>query len=277
MRTREQRNGINSILVLVAVCVLFFYVFAHQVTSKALFLPGPPSYQADDSILMIEAEDGTRLAAYWGPAPNARATVFYLHGNAEDIGEVQFILNNYRLQGVNALCFDYRGYGLSEGVAREKVTYSDAHAVLDYAIERLGVSEDRLVLHGRSLGGGVAMELAVRRPAGGLILESTFLSAYRVYLPMRWIPGDKFDNAGKAKRLDIPTMVIHGRDDEVVPFAHGEELASLISADQVKTLWIEDAGHHDLALEGSARYWSAIRSFFASLGFQRGRASADAG
>src|SRR5690606_22887842 len=135
-----------------------------------------------------EASGGNRLAAFWGPAPGARSTVFYLHGSQVDLGEVQSVLNTYRLQGVNVRSFDYRGYGLSEGEASETETYADAHAVLDHAIAHLGVDERGVIFHGKGLGGGVAMELATGRPAKGLILESTFLSAYRVYLPLRWIP-----------------------------------------------------------------------------------------
>lgn len=255
----------NTILVMVSVSVLFFYLFANVVVKQNLFVPGPSSYGPDASILMVPAEDGTKLAVFWGESPGAERTVFYFHGNAEDIGDVAFILNSYRLQGVNVLCFDYRGYGLSEGVATEKNAFSDAITVLDYAIAHFGVDPKQLVLHGRSLGGGVAMELAIERGAAGLILESTFLSVYRLYLPMEWLPGDKFANFRKAPELECPTFVMHGTADEVVPFEQGVELASLVPAKFVKTHWFEGLGHNTIVGEAGSAYWAAIRAFLAEL------------
>lgn len=247
--------------------MFFFYLFAHQVTSQALFVPGPASYEADEEWLhWVEPPEGPRLAAYWGPAPGATRTVVYFHGNAEDLGDARFVLDNYRLQGVNALSFDYRGYGLSEGHATEANSYADARAVLDYAVANWGVDPDRVVFHGRSLGAGVALQLATERPVAGLVLESAFLSAFRVYLPLKWIPGDKFVNAKKAPRVGCPTLVVHGKQDQVVPFEHGEELAALLPPGRVKSLFLEGAGHNDLASGAKgAAYWSGLRGFLAGL------------
>ncbi len=265
MRERERANGLNTLLVLVSVSVLFFFLFGRVVTKQLLFQPGPASYEADDSILLIKSSEDTQLAVFWGPTPGATKTVFYFHGNAEDLGQVGFILNNYRLQGVNVLSFDYRGFGLSEGTASEENCYADANAVLDYAIAHLGVDPKKVILHGRSLGGGVAMELATERGAMGLILESAFLSAYRLYLPVTWVPGDKFVNAKKAPRVSCPTLVVHGKNDKVVSFSHGEELASLVPPQFVKTLWVDGVGHNDLVDRASVKYWAAIRGFLAGF------------
>ncbi|MBD5780179.1 alpha/beta hydrolase [Pelagicoccus sp. NFK12] len=265
MRERERKNGFNTLLVLVSVSVLFFFLFAQVVTKQLLFQPPPPSYGKDESILLVPAEDGTQLAVFWGPVPGASTTVFYFHGNGEDLGHVNFILNNYRLQGVNVLSFDYRGYGLSEGTASEQLCYRDAEAVLDYAEENLGVDPRQVVLHGRSLGGGIAMELAVTQGAKGLVLESAFLSAYQVYLPLTWVPGDKFVNSKKAERVECPTLVIHGKEDRVVSFVHGETLAAKLPPEFVKTFWVEGVGHNDLVDRASARYWASIRGFLAGL------------
>lgn len=266
MKTRERRHGINSVLILGAICLLFFTLFARQVTSKNLFVPGPSSYEKDDSILEVYSKDGTKLAVYWAPVRGAERTVFYFHGNAEDIGDVLPVLNNYRLQGLNVLCFDYRGYGLSEGKASEKLVYQDANKVLDYAIDQFGVRENQLILHGRSLGGGVAMELATSRSPLGLILESTFLSVFKIYLPLTWIPGDKFTNASKADKVACPTLVVHGTQDGVISIEHGKELATLIHDDLVKTLWVEGAGHNNLEFVAGGDYWATIRGFVRILG-----------
>lgn len=265
MRERERKNGFNTLLVLISVCVLFFFLFAQVVTKQLLFRPGPASYEADESIRFVQSEDDTRLAVFWGPVPGASKTVFYFHGNGEDLGQTGFVLNNYRLQGVNVLSYDYRGYGLSEGSPSEKNCYKDARTVLDYAVANLGVDAERVVFHGRSLGGGIAMELATTRPAMGLIMESAFLSAYQVYLPLTWVPGDKFANSKKAGKVSCPTLVIHGKEDQVVGFFHGEELAERLPSELTKTFWVEGVGHNDLVDRASSRYWASIRSFLGGL------------
>ncbi len=265
VREREKRNGFNGVVGLVATCVLFFYIFSYQVTRNKLFFPQEPSYGESESIVHFESQDGTKLVAFWGPVEGAKWTVVYFHGNAEDIGDIQSILRSYQLQGLNILCMDYRGFGLSEGKAVEENTFEDANALLDYAIEHLGVDVSRIVLHGRSIGGGVAMELATKRPAAGLILESSFLSIFQMYLPVQWLPGDKFVNSAKAAEVACPALVIHGREDHVVPFKHGEKLASLISEDLVKTLWVDAVGHNDLVLKEGRLYWAAIRNYITSL------------
>lgn len=266
MRTREARNGLNSLLVLISVCVLFYFLFGNVVTKQLMFVPGPASYDADtDGIRLIEAEDGTQLAVFWGSAYGAKRTVFYFHGNAEDLGNVSFILNNYRLQGVNVLSFDYRGYGLSGGSASERLCYADAERVLEYAVSDLGIQLEEVVFHGRSLGSGVAMEMATRHATAGLILESAFLSAYRLYLPLKGVPGDKFTNFKKADEVDCPTLLVHGMRDQVVPFEHGEELSELLDPELVKTLWLPRAGHNDVLAVASSEYWAGIRGFLAGL------------
>lgn len=266
MRERERRNGFNNLLMLVAVCVLFFVLFAYQVGTRTLFGPGEATYGEDDGLVrFIDAADGTRLAVYWGPAPGAKWTALYFHGSEEDIGEVQDVLASYRLQGINVLSLDYRGFGLSEGKATERNAYGDAERLYDYALTELGLAEDRLILHGRAVGGGVAMHLAATRHPGALILESSFLSVFRLYLPMAWIPGDKFDNQRKAGRVKCPTLVIHGMADERVPVEHGRKLADLIDAEPVRTLWLAGAGHDDLRSASGDRYWAAIRGFIGDL------------
>lgn len=265
MREREHKGGLNRVVALAAIVILFFFLFSYQVTRNQLFLPQSSSYEESESIIRFEAKDGTKLAAFWGPVEGAKWTVVYFHGNAEDIGDVQFILRNYQLQGLNVLCLDYRGFGLSEGKAVEKNTFEDANTLVDYAIANLGVSEERIVVHGRSIGGGVAMELATTLPVAGLILESTFLSVFQMYLPVRWVPGDKFTNSSKADEVTCPTLVVHGREDRIVPFRHGEQLAGLITGAEVKTLWVDGVGHNDLVTQKGQLYWSAIRGYFGSL------------
>ncbi len=267
MRKRERRNGFNNLLTLMAACVLFYAVFAYQIRNASLFRPAAATYTAaDNGILWIDADDGARLAAQWRPARGSKWTVLYFHGNGEDLGAAQPTISNYQLQGVSVLSFDYRGFGLTEGKATEANAVSDAETILDHAISALGADPERIVLHGRDVGAGIALQLAAKRRPAGVIVESAYLSLLRLYLPIRWAPGDRFKNEAAAKRLRCPALVIHGKRDLDVPFEHGERLAEAISPELVKTAWIEEGGHADLASGAASPYWPAIRGFLSSLG-----------
>ncbi len=265
MRTRERRNGFNNLLILVAASALFFAVFAFQIRTKAQFRPVPASYLETDGIVRIAAADGLELAARWRPVSGGRWTVIYFHDNGEDIGAVLPTLASYQLAGASTLCMDYRGFGLTGGVATEKNTLSDAASVYRYAIDTLGVPEARIVLHGRGLGASVALHLAATESPAGLIAESAYLSLLRLHLPVRWLPGDRFVNEPKAKRLRCPTLFIHGRLNEAIPFKHGERLAAAAPDGLVETLWIDDAGHDDLGRSPTSPYWEGIRGFLRKL------------
>ena len=121
------------------------------------------------------------------------------------------------------------------------------------------------MIFGRSLGGGPALEVAKRLPIAGLILESAFLSAYRVTTRWPIFLGDRFNNLGKIRGVTCPTLIIHGRDDRVIPFYHAERLFAASAATKKSELWIEFGGHNDLrSLPGDA-YRAALAKFRASL------------
>ena len=146
-----------------------------------IFRPGPASYGADmPGLLHVTADDGTSLAAIYLPNTLARRTVFYFHGNAEDLGRVAPILQDLHRAGYAVLAFDYRGYGLSDGRATEKNVYADTRVVLAFAASTLGVTPESLVLLGRSMGSGPAVELATQIQPAGLVLVSPFASVLRV-------------------------------------------------------------------------------------------------
>ena len=125
------------------------------------------------------------------------------------------------------------------------------------------VPPERIILHGQSLGGAVAADLAARRPVDGLILESTFVSAVRVVtvVPM---PFDPFNTLGKLKSISCPILVIHGRADRIIKFWHGEKLYD--NANEPKQfLWVDNAGHNDLSMVAGEQYEQKLKNFAAEL------------
>jgi hypothetical protein len=126
------------------------------------------------------------------------------------------------------------------------------------------VPPERVILHGRSLGGGIASHLASRRPAAGLILESTFVSAFRVPITRPLFPFDRFATAARLRDVRYPVLVIHGTRDEVVPYWHGQALFEKANPPRTH-FWVEGAGHNDLQMVAGERYWRALREFADSL------------
>ncbi|MFA5057941.1 MAG: alpha/beta hydrolase, partial [Opitutaceae bacterium] len=175
-------------------------------------------------------------------------------------GQVEPFLRELRDRlGVSVVAWDYRGYGRSGGRPGEPAVLRDAHTVLAYVTGALGVPPEHIILYGRSLGGGPAVELAASRRVGGLVLHSAFTSAFRVMTHVRLLPFDKFIVLEKLPRVTCPVLVIQGTADEVIPFRHGLQLYAA-APEPKRHLWIEGAGHNDLIETAGGEYWQALES-----------------
>jgi fermentation-respiration switch protein FrsA (DUF1100 family) len=243
---------------------LGLFMLAWLIPDKLIFRPPQPSYTDDPHAIKLQTSDGETIAAKFYQNEVATFTILFSHGNAEDIGYVEPFAKQLRDSGFAVLTYDYRGYGLSDGSASEDNAYRDIDAAYDHLVKERGVPPENIVVHGRSLGGGVAVDLAARRPVCGLILESTFTSTSRVLTGFRIFPFEKFDNIGKIASVGCPVLVIHGKLDSTIPFHHGEALFAAIKSPKT-SLWIGDAGHNDLFYKSRQRYLEAIVEFSKTL------------
>jgi fermentation-respiration switch protein FrsA (DUF1100 family) len=234
------------------------------VADRLIFLPPPASYRAEQGVVMLDTADGGRIAAVHLPLADATHTILYSHGNAEDLGHVRPVLETIRRAGFAVFAYDYRGYGLSAGTPSEAATYRDIDAAWTHLTERLGVPPRRVILLGRSVGAGPSVDLATRVPVGGLVLESAFVTAFRVLTRVPLLPFDKYRNIDKIIRVACPVLVIHGTADEVVPLWHGQRLFQA-AREPKRALWVDGAGHNDLMLVAGARYGRALADFAALL------------
>lgn len=248
------------ILLLVLIAYAGFAALVWLFAERLIFLPPRERYAQGEEILLLPRAGGGTVAAVHLRSPAARYAVLFSHGNAENIVQGMDFLERMRDAGFSVLAYDYSGYGLSTGRPSERAAYADAEAAYAYLTGRAGVPAERILLHGRSLGGAVAADLAARRPAAGLVLESTFTSAFRVVRPYPILPFDRFRTAGKLPRVRMPVLVIHGTDDEVIGFWHGQRLYAL-AAGPKQRLWVRGATHNDLAWVAGDRYWAALRAF----------------
>ena len=245
---------------------LLLALYGCAMSDRLMFLPPPPTYRDSPEILKIPAPDGSTLAARYLSCPDARYTIIYFHGNAEDLGGIESRLQMMRDRlHVSVLGWDYPGYGHSSGLVDERATLRGAHAVLAYATGVLGVPAGRVVFFGRSLGSGPAVELASSGPCAGLVLESAFTSAFRVMTGVRLLPFDKFVNLEKMSRVRCPVLVIHGTADQVIPFSHGLKLFAA-APEPKRYLWVEGAGHNDLIPMAGEAYWQALAGFLVRAG-----------
>ena len=144
---------------------------------RLIFFPPSSSYDEHaPGLLRLQSEARDEIAAFHHETPGAGITVLFAHGNAEDLGHGTGHAERYAQLGVSVLSFEYPGYGLSSGKPTEPGTYAAADAAYRYLREQVGLESGAIIAHGRSLGGGVMVDLASRLPVGGLIIESSFVS-----------------------------------------------------------------------------------------------------
>ena len=227
-----------TLLIAAAVYVLLIaYVYFFQ--ARLIFFPNVPgrTLTATPSQIGLEFEDvrittadRVDLHGWYVAAPAGAPAVILCHGNAGNIAHRLDWLELFCGLGFAVLLFDYRGYGRSGGTPSEQGTYLDAQAAWGYLTNAKGFSPGSIVIAGESLGGPIAAHLAKDVAPGALILVSTFTSVPNLaralywYLPVRLLARIQYPTAEYVAHARVPTLVIHSRDDETVPFFHGEEL-----------------------------------------------------
>ncbi len=154
--------------------------------------------------------------------------VIFAHGNGESIDQWPAVLRRYRERGISVLLPEYRGYGRSGGSPSEDAIVSDFIAFYDLVVARPEIDGARVVVHGRSLGGGVVGGVVKQRPVAAMIMQSTFTSvadlAWQKWFVPRFLILDPFDNLEAMRGFDGPSLVVHGRSDQLIPVSHAEAL-----------------------------------------------------
>jgi abhydrolase domain-containing protein 17 len=247
---------VPSLLFVYALFALYIFVRSDSM----IFLPQRASYQDTKDILKIPVTSTEQISAIYLPNPRSTYTLLYIHGNAEDLGDIRPQLDLLQSYGFSVFAYDYRGYGTSNGKPSESNAYRDADTAYKYLTEKLKISPKRIIVYGRSVGGGSATELAAQYSPAGLILESTFTSAFRVVVPFPLLPFDKFTNLDKLPKVHCPILIMHGRADRTIPIEHGLALYRA-APDPKMSLWVPAAGHNDFTEIAGKRYQQALLSF----------------
>ena len=223
----------------------------------------PPGWSLEQ--VKFTARDGTALAGVLVKPPSRAPLVIYYGGNAEEpTSYAADVAKTYGDRSV--LLMNYRGYGASDGRPGEKALVSDALQLFDWAAQRGDIDGTRIALHGRSLGTGVAVQVAAARPARCVVLTSPFDSARDVakkiypWLPVGLLIRHPFDSLAVAPNVHIPVLVLMGGADTLIPPAHSEALAAAWGG-KAERVVLKGFGHNDLDVPPA--YDAAIRDFLA--------------
>ncbi|WP_375473307.1 alpha/beta hydrolase [uncultured Nostoc sp.] len=239
---------------------IFFAVFVYFRADSMIFLSQPSSYQDDPTILKLRSGENTNISATYLLNTQAKYTILYSHGNSEDLGDIKQILEKLHAWGFSVFAFDYRGYGTSQGKPTESHAYEDINSAYNYLTQNLKIPPKKIIVLGHSVGGGSAVNLAMQKPVAGLIVESSFISAFQVIVPFRILPFDKFLNLDNIKKVKCPILVIHGKADNIIPFTHGEKLFNAATSPKLY-LWVEEANHNDLFSIAEEKYRQTLQEF----------------
>jgi fermentation-respiration switch protein FrsA (DUF1100 family) len=209
------------------------------------------------------ASDGTKIHGWYVPHEHPRAVILFCHGNAGNVTHRAGVIRAlHERLGASVLVFDYRGYGKSEGSPDEAGVLADARAARQWLADKAGVPEDRIVLMGESLGGAVAVDLAIDG-ARALILENTFSSAPDVaayhypWVPVRMLMRTQFNSVAKIQGYHGPLFQSHGDRDQVVPLVFARRLFD--AANEPKQFLLIPGGDHN---DGrSSGYYDKLREF----------------
>ena len=228
----------------------------------------PPKNTAD---YVVPVGAGVSITCRFYVKDAALPSILYFHGNGEVVADQDYIAPLYHERGINLFVADYRGYGASTGSPGFSTMMEDAHPIFDAFMGVLsdGGFRGKVFVMGRSLGSMPAIELAASYPdqLSGLIIESGLGSSVRLFTRLGFTPeflgisDPGFPNLTRVRSITMPTLVIHGEKDTLIPFEEGKDLYEGSGAREKRLLVIPDGDHNTLLMEGMAEYFSAIAEF----------------
>jgi fermentation-respiration switch protein FrsA (DUF1100 family) len=268
-KPRNWRRATFAVLFLLLLVVMLLRWFEHSQVyhpGRTMDATGAELKRPFENVF-FKSTDGVELNGWFYPAdpnsPRAKFAVLVCHGNAGNISDRLELYRPWLDAGAALFAFDYRGFGLSQGRPGEEGTYRDAQAAYQW-LRQKGFAGSNIVVYGESLGGGVASELCLREPTAALVLQSTFTSIPDIgaelypWLPVRWISTIKYDTHSKLSRLKIPVLVMHSRDDNLIPFDHSQR--NLAAANEPK-FFCEISGEHNGLAWSTPQFREAIEKF----------------
>lgn len=269
-----------KLLILLAIGYSAVLLLVWLFGDRLIYFPNYPGRMSGDwqpeglpvQDIWLRAADGVKVHSWWIPAEGAQFTFLVFHGNAANIANRTDLYRFLHDLPANVLAVEYRGYGRSEGQPSENGLYQDAVAAWEDVVRDRGISPNRVISFGASLGTAVAVDLAAKREVAGVVLVAPFPSskavARRVY---PFLPGagsvlrSKFDTASKLSHIRAPILIAHCIGDQVLPFALGEEVYRFAREPKL-FLRVEGSCHEEALLMAPAIYRAELEAFLSRIG-----------
>ncbi|ODB86399.1 hypothetical protein A3195_12345 [Candidatus Thiodiazotropha endoloripes] len=248
--------------------ILCLYYYLNQVNiifpASRIDADAVLNFTIDHQELFIDTPDGARLHGVLFKAEKPKGVILHFHGNAENMLSMQYAAEPFVHRNYSFLAMDYRSYGKSSGRLSEENLFADAALFLDY-LKTSGWDSSEIILYGRSIGTGVAIQLASKSDLRGMILYAPFysltdLAAYHFpLLPADLLLKFPMDSAGYLNNVKHPVLILHGAADRIIPLDQAERLARI----KGKLVVLENGRHNNLY--GNERFWFEIDSFLARI------------
>ena len=219
--------------IIIAYLVLLVFIYFYQ--RNLLYHPSENNYQNDKiqfsyDEIFIKVDEKIKLKS-WMINKNLKKfkTLVFFHGNAGELSNRIYKLNELNKLDINILLISWRGFSGNQGFPTEENLYKDAKAVIKW-LNSKEVESNKIILYGESLGTGVVVEIGKKNIFNSIILESPFTSMenaakiYYPYLPVKLLLKDKYNSISKIQRITTPILIMHGKKDDIVPFSMGKEL-----------------------------------------------------
>ena len=213
----------------------------------------------------ILTRDKVKIHGWFLPVAGAEKILLFFHGNAGNISHRLESLEIFTRMGLSVFIIDYRGYGKSEGKPSEQGTYLDAEAAWNYLTTDRNYDPNEIIVFGRSMGGSLGTYVAGKFNPAALILESSFTSVPELagdiywYFPVKLLSRINYDNLGRIQDIKCPVLIIHSKDDEIIPFRHGQKLFEI--ANNPKEFLEINFGHNDGFYLSGEKYTDGIIKF----------------
>ena len=243
------------------VCLLLYFF-----QTKLIFFPEklsqdyPLRFEGDFEERYFQADELTTIHALHFYAENPKGVILYFHGNAGSLKDWGHVAPDFVKLGYDVLISDFRAYGKSTGEINEQGFYDDAQMLYDFLLSKYQANE--IIIYGRSLGTGVATDLASKNSAQQLILETPFMnfanlaqSRFKIF-PVKLMLQYQFANDKKIGKVNYPIHIFHGKNDEVIPYQHAQDLAAMLSNTSSFTT-LENGNHNNLSMYDD--YWKKIK------------------
>ena len=261
---------ITALIIISCYLVVVVFVFFNQ--RNLLYHPFENNYNKDEASFTYDEifipTSNERYIKGWFHKKDLKKkkTLVFFHGNAGNLQNRIYKLNLIKDFEINFLIVAYRGFSGNKGKPSETGLYEDARSTLDW-LAKQGVKDEKIILYGESLGTGVSTEVAQNKKFAGIILESPFTSMvdagkfYYPYLPVSLLLKDRYETIKKLENINSPILVMHGKNDKIVPFFMGQQVFE--KANEPKFSYFPDNDDH--MMDYDENLIETLGNFFKSI------------